>query len=740
MDSAETARPYGTTHAIARSRMNSSSSETTHPIRARSHLLQLLGEELIGDDRLAVFELVKNGYDADANEVSISVDVSGSSSQSIVVHDSGVGMSLEDITGKWLELATDSKRKDRKARTKKYRRLMLGEKGVGRIAAFKLGRYVRLITRAAGQPEYEVSIDWGKLIEQGPYLEDLNVRVKENTTPKVFEGSNTGTRIAISHLQREEWTRGDIRKLYRLVTSLASPFETPDQFKVNFTAPGRESDFEDMIDSGSFLDLAVWKFHFRISANAIDWKYSFSPPHWKGVKPRSITKNKDRLVLVPQLHDDALKGLGLGDEDGSIFLNKNDLAGVGPIKGQIFAYYKRSEVLNATGSASQIKGWLDDQTGVRVYRDGVRVFTYGEENDDWLGLNARRINMPAGKLGTNSVVAAVHLSLEKSTGLKEKTNREGFDQNPTFGRLRRIVLSVFEHLERVHADDRKSLDEVIKGTRADTPLRFTEAISNLKAGLKRHNLDKNFGREIDAIEEEFTQLRDVMVSAGTAGLNLAVIFHEVERGVEALASSVARGINSKSLREQIEHLYELLHGFAPLLQKNPNKLLFAGEIIQSAKRLRESRFRFHKVVLSAPILQKEESDFRIRGAPNLLTGCLGNILDNALYWARFRKERDERDTSAAVLVTTDWDEATDSGMIAVVDNGIGFAIPTTRAVEAFFTTRSGGMGLGLYFANLVMEQCGGALTIHTASEFRDEMPIPKAFDGAAVVMRFGGRK
>src|SRR5580692_9265802 len=111
--------------------METSDSATVHKIRARSHLLQLLGEELIGDDRLAVFELVKNGYDADATSVKIEVQTSGRD-QSIVVEDSGTGMTLDDITGKWLELATDSKRKDRTIRTKRFNRLALGEKGVGR--------------------------------------------------------------------------------------------------------------------------------------------------------------------------------------------------------------------------------------------------------------------------------------------------------------------------------------------------------------------------------------------------------------------------------------------------------------------------------------------------------------------------------------------------------------------------------------------------------------------------------
>ena len=90
--------------------MSAAENGKVYKIRARTHILQLMGEELIGDDGLAVFELVKNGYDADATEVDVNLNVRSGLSQSIIVLDSGTGMTLEDITGKWLELATDSKR------------------------------------------------------------------------------------------------------------------------------------------------------------------------------------------------------------------------------------------------------------------------------------------------------------------------------------------------------------------------------------------------------------------------------------------------------------------------------------------------------------------------------------------------------------------------------------------------------------------------------------------------------
>jgi hypothetical protein len=151
---------------------------------------------------------------------------------------------------------------------------------------------------------------------------------------------------------------------------------------------------EDLIAPNDFLDYAVWKFTFRVEGQSFDWNYAFNPPHWKGVKAQTKKETGVRLLLTPQVDQDGAKRRSRDDD--ALFLGQNDLNGIGPIEGRIYAYYRRSEVLNATGSTSQMKSWLDDQTGVRVYRDGVRVFTYGERNDDWLGLNVRRINTPAG--------------------------------------------------------------------------------------------------------------------------------------------------------------------------------------------------------------------------------------------------------------------------------------------------------------------------------------------------------
>lgn len=97
-------------------------------MRARARLLSLLGEQLIGNDQLAVFELVKNAYDADASRVSVSLTGLNRGDPALVVEDDGEGMSLETIVSVWLEPGNDHRQEQRRhnRRSPKFKRLPLG--------------------------------------------------------------------------------------------------------------------------------------------------------------------------------------------------------------------------------------------------------------------------------------------------------------------------------------------------------------------------------------------------------------------------------------------------------------------------------------------------------------------------------------------------------------------------------------------------------------------------------------
>ena len=173
------------------------------PFRPRARLLQLLGDQLIGTSRLAVFELVKNAYDADAEIVTVTLKGLEGADAAIIVEDDGDGMTLETIRDIWKAPGYHHRHAQRKAlqRTRLHR-LPLGEKGLGRFAVHKLGDEIELITRAKENTECVVSIDWDALIKE-PFLSDAQVTI-QTRNPEVFTGETTGTKITISRTQTEE--------------------------------------------------------------------------------------------------------------------------------------------------------------------------------------------------------------------------------------------------------------------------------------------------------------------------------------------------------------------------------------------------------------------------------------------------------------------------------------------------------------------------------------------------------
>jgi hypothetical protein len=269
------------------------------PFRVQSHVLKLLGDELIGHDRLAVFELVKNAYDADAKVVDVTLSLD-SSPPTIKILDNGYGMSADTIEKAWLEIGTDSKRGPNARKRTELGRAVLGEKGVGRLAIQKLGTNVRLVTRTRSNGEHELSIDWPKLIESAQYLEGgLQVQIKKNNQPVDIK-TESGTLIEITGLHRNDWTRREVRDLFRLISSLNNPFDLAESFQVNLHLPGREDEIKGLPTLQEMIDAAVWVFEFKLLANGkLDWKYTFSPPKFKGLTARTNEDVQKLPLLEP---------------------------------------------------------------------------------------------------------------------------------------------------------------------------------------------------------------------------------------------------------------------------------------------------------------------------------------------------------------------------------------------------------------------------------------------------------
>ena len=701
--------------------------EIHQPFRPRARVLQLLGDELIGSARLAVFELVKNAYDADANEVVLNLDLASNQEPTITVTDDGEGMTLDVLRSVWLVPGDDHRQKQRLSdrRTAKHQRLPLGEKGLGRFAVHKLGNHITLVTRAQDADECVVDIDWNELIAR-PYLDEAPVTIRVRP-PEIFCDGRTGTRIEVRQLRTVDWSRGEVRRLHNQVTSICSPFEEPGGFEVKLLVPGHESWIDDLPDIHEILNRAIWRFSFRAEGEDFDWTYEFKQVPGFMLDGRVTEKSGDRLKLPSRSGDDRMEKKVVAD--ATVF------EGIGPVTGEFYVYDRDREVRRRMPHARLLGSYLDDTGGVRVYRDGIRVYNYGELGDDWLGLDLRRVNVPTRRISRNIILGAIHLSLKESIGLVEKTNREGFVENEPCRQLRRIVLGVLAALEAERQLDKERIRRLTEKPDDPVVVRIEKPIQELRRELERQGVQEKFENYVVMIEHGYRNMQETLLTAGMSGLNLAVVFHEVERGVRALHQVISEGADMESAARQARDLMRLLDGFATLLRRDSKQQHSGRKLLDAARRFNMLRFRHHRIRLVCPSLQSADEGFQSRFSFGLIVGALNNLVDNALYWLRVRWPEipgpsDSPERKLYIDVSHDFEAGP---AIIVADNGIGFqGDDPENLVRPFFTRRPEGMGLGLYYANLAMELNGGQLAFPQPGE----VELPEEFDGAVVALIF----
>lgn len=704
------------------------------PFRPRARLLQLLGDQLIGTPRLAVFELVKNAYDADAEKVTITLGGLGTPEPFIVVEDDGDGMTVETIRDIWLVPAHDHRDLQRKALRRTSRlRLPLGEKGLGRFAVHKLGDAIELVTRAADRDECVATIDWDALIEK-PFLSDAEVVVRTRAPEHFLEG-RTGTKLTITRLREKHWSRGEVRRLLRQITSISSPFvNRSDRFETVLVVPEHADWVAGVPDVEVLLNRAPWRFQFSFDEGVLSWTYEFRGVTGIKLSRREVDKKCEALLIASERDldaygtDQSLKT----SRPKRISADKLFAEGIGPVKGEFFVFDRDREILSRLGDSQLVQNFLDENGGVRVYRDGIRVYNYGEPGDDWLGLDLRRVNTPTRNISRNIVVGAVDLLLEKSGSLTEKTNREGFVENDAYRRLRQIVLGALAILEVERKIDKDNI-RALTGKGHDLEAeQIAQPLEALREAAREHHLSKELDPLIDKAEKNYSEMRDTMLRAGLSGMGLAVVFHEIEQGVRVLHDAIEAGGNLQAVQIQARELVRILDGFTELLRKGDRKANSIKHLIRRVRDINRVRFRNHKVRLVCPALEDEAPDIEREFAFGLLLGALNNLLDNAFYWLQVRWPDGPGDTERAIYINVAPDFA-EGPAIIVADNGPGLRDDPERLTRPFFSRRPDGMGVGLYYTNMVMELNGGRLAFPQA----DEADVPTGFDGAVLALVFG---
>jgi signal transduction histidine kinase len=714
--------------------------EHSFRFRPKARILRLLGDQLIGNPRLAIFELVKNAYDADAEEVIVTLSNLGTSRADITVRDDGDGMDADVIRDIWFVPGADHREKQRREgrRSEVFHRLPLGEKGLGRFAVHKLGDKISLVTRSRKESiERTVEIDWAELLDDR-YLENLTIQVKDRV-PQEFPGDAHGTLIRIEKLRQGTWTRGDLRRLYRQVTSICSPFVASREFSVGLEVPGRKADLAGLPSVGDILDRAFWHFSFTIDENGFDWSYKFTNK-LSGVDLESRSASgKGPLVLDDQSEDLAEEAMpkrhrAEGKKHGLV-VNADFLKGIGPVEGEFFVYDRDKYVLERMPESQLVTQYLNENGGIRVYRDAIRVYNYGEKGDDWLGLDLRRVNQPTRRVSKNVIIGAINLSLETSDGLLEKTNREGFVENDQYAKLRRIVLAALTAFEAERDEDKDRLRRLLGKKEGHEKFDSAPPIDALRREAKKCGVGEALEPYIGRIQKEFDALKQTLAHAGMSGIGLAVVFHEIDRGVRELYAALKDGSDRPALEQRAKELSLLLDGFSTLLRRTDKRNMAASELVRQARDISAARFKYHHVRFECPLLETKGGDFEAVMARGLMLGAMTNLFDNALYWLRVRWPGQEggsfADLGRKLYVGVSRDLEGGPAII-IADNGPGFRDTADLLTKPFFTRRPDGMGLGLYYVKLAMELSGGSV------QFPDpaDLDLPEGYDGAVIALVF----
>lgn len=371
-----------------------------------SFLKDLIGRELITDEFVAVFELVKNSFDANATNVQILFENQyNAENAKITIKDNGCGMNLTDLKDKWLFVGYSEKKemKENRDYRDKYtnKRIFAGAKGVGRFSCDRLGSYLRLITKKNEKNALieNLNINWSAF-EEDSQKEFVDIDVTHNTLlDSNFIDFSHGTILEITHL-RDKWDRERLLTLKASLEKLINPIQENDveHFSIDIVAPDEESRDELLTNLRKRVNGPVKNVVFE----SLGLKTTQIKVHINETGSIINTTLIDRSVPIYSL------------------VERNPYDKLFDINISLF-------VLNRAGKLNfnKMMGISSVSYGsVFIYKNGFRIYPFGEEGDDSLKIDRRKQQGFYRYIGTRDLIGRIEINGERSD-LKETTSRDG---------------------------------------------------------------------------------------------------------------------------------------------------------------------------------------------------------------------------------------------------------------------------------------------------------------------------
>lgn len=687
---------------------------------------KLLGRGLITDRITAIYELVKNCYDANATNVQLefyNVDKRNSNSK-IIIRDNGHGMSLNDIKNKWLVVGTSSKRTNLFS-SKPFQRRYIGEKGVGRFATDKLGEHLRIRTKQKNDTQIlDVTINWKEYERlnniQTLLFTDLENEYQYIDDDKTFKNGH-GTELCIT-LLHEAWDKEMLLRLLNQLTRILSP------------AHSRKPPFD---------------IHFHAPQFAIEYEK---------IEPEPIEKLATVHVSIPFNANQDQQGILVFDEKDQTFniaYEKSEVFGLISMD----LYYFDAEAQKKF--KAKYEGTENYIEGVKIYRDEVICTPFAEyeivldKRRDVLGIDKRRHQEAFDKLSTREVIGVVNITKDRNPEIKDATNRQDFVDNAEYRRLKEFIIEqldvlvkykfikrkekktkVQNNLKRASADVKGIESDLIQIVKENPELKslLTPTIEKAKNVT---NTVKDGVKEQQETEKEFLRKENLYLSL----MSLQDFANDLAHGIRFAITPIKHASEFFINNYPNEKYEQLFIKYAHNMFEQTEKISYLVDFMLSYTEVDIEDTTFSIKALLDDVLKgayeitfgKENINIEIDISTNIeLTGnrkfledVLTNLVSNSV---KALKNTEEKKIKCESYIDGD------NLYILFSDNGHGVDKKIeSKIFEMFKTTTAeqGGAGLGLFIARTRMEALNGKIELDQSvfnplgATFKITLPLNK---------------
>lgn len=651
---------------------------------------------------------------------------------SIEFSDTGEGMSLKELNEVYLTIGTSSRIKTRAARAgnrTENDRPVLGEKGIGRLSAMRLGMKLEVRTAKQGESQWNVlSIDWRAFADDHDALiESVDIKPVHGEEKN---RNDQGTRILITALN-SGWSEDKLRQIaITELSKLMDPFTESTIFPITVYFNKAK------VQIPPFNRLLFDHAHATVSA-------SFSIEEGKPVlrgEVKYLLERKEKTFVV----DGATLKSSAGVE------TLDTLRRLGPFSMEAYWYNRRIlEEITGIGDREQVKELIQEWSGgLMLFRDGFRVAPYGGPNDDWLKLDHHALKGQAFKVNRSQIIGKVDISSDDNPRLIDQTNREGLRDNAEKSALQTLLLHILhgqlrDFLQKVDKSNRKPVTfGELEGRVESEERSLNQTLARLRAIAKEFDdldiapIERALRESIRQIErtmtdakelaEQYDQDRSQVIHLAGLGMMVEHIAHELVRTTEhtlrTLSDMLARSLpaDAKSHLSNVESQLVSLRKRLTLLDPHTTSGRQVKEqvplvaTIADILRGHEAQFQRHGIIASV-VASPPKSECTLKIVRGMFIQVIENLISNSVYWLKQQLDI-EPDFSPAISITV----RTAEKEILFSDNGPGID-PADRedVFRPFFTRKppGKGKGLGLYISRQIAEYHGATLDL-TATKHR----------------------